>query len=136
MSTEKQDPKSTTEPPRIKTTKLPDLETEIPDEELEKATGGRSTAKLRPLYRLRLLSAALQKLGRKTMSNDKVDPSKKDPNISSADNLTKTTKSGDVEMTEEELKRVSGGYNGEKVGERSARILTRKLFTRIWERQP
>ncbi len=44
------------------------------------------------------------------MSNDKADPSKKDPNISSADNLTKTTKKGDVELTEEELKRVAGGY--------------------------
>ena len=43
------------------------------------------------------------------MSDDTVDPSNKDPQISSADNLTKTTKSDDVEMTEEELKRVSGG---------------------------
>jgi len=43
------------------------------------------------------------------MSTDKVDPSKKDPQISSADDLTKTTKKGDVELTEEELKRVSGG---------------------------
>jgi bacteriocin-like protein len=43
------------------------------------------------------------------MSNDKVDPSKKDPQISSADELTKTTKKGDVELSEEELKRVSGG---------------------------
>jgi hypothetical protein len=42
------------------------------------------------------------------MSNDKVDPSKKDPQISSADDLTKTKK-GDVELSEEELKRVSGG---------------------------
>jgi hypothetical protein len=39
MSTEKPDPKNTTEP-GVKTTKLPDLETEIPDEELEKASGG------------------------------------------------------------------------------------------------
>ena len=43
------------------------------------------------------------------MSNDKIDPSKKDAAISSADDLSKTAKSGDVEMTEEELKRVSGG---------------------------
>jgi bacteriocin-like protein len=43
------------------------------------------------------------------MSNDKSDPKKKDPQISSADDLTKTTKKGDVELTEEELKRVSGG---------------------------
>ena len=40
------------------------------------------------------------------MSND---PKAKDTNISSADDLTKTTKKGDVELTEEELKRVSGG---------------------------
>lgn len=39
MSTEKPDPKKTTEP-SVKTTKLPDEETEISDEELEKATGG------------------------------------------------------------------------------------------------
>jgi bacteriocin-like protein len=43
------------------------------------------------------------------MSTDKIDPSKKDANISSADDLTKTTKKGDVELNEEELKRVSGG---------------------------
>ena len=36
------------------------------------------------------------------------DPSKKDATISSADDLVKTNK-GDVELTEEELKRVSGG---------------------------
>lgn len=42
------------------------------------------------------------------MSDDKVDPSKKDPQIS-PDDLTKTTKKGDVELSEEELKRVSGG---------------------------
>jgi hypothetical protein len=44
------------------------------------------------------------------MSTDKADPSKKDPKISSADDLTKTTKKGDVELSEEELKRVAGGY--------------------------
>ena len=43
------------------------------------------------------------------MSNDTVDPSKKDPQISSADDLTKTTKKGDAELSEEELKRISGG---------------------------
>ena len=43
------------------------------------------------------------------MSDDKADPSNKDPKISSADDLTKTTKKGDVELSEEELKRVSGG---------------------------
>jgi hypothetical protein len=43
------------------------------------------------------------------MSTDKSDPSKKDPQISSTDDLTKTTKSGDVELGEEELKRVSAG---------------------------
>ena len=43
------------------------------------------------------------------MSNDKIDPSSKDPKISSADDLAKTANNGDVEMTEEELKRVSGG---------------------------
>jgi hypothetical protein len=43
------------------------------------------------------------------MSTDKSDPSKKDTTISSADDLVKTTKSGYVELTEEGLKRVSGG---------------------------
>ena len=43
------------------------------------------------------------------MSTDKADPGKKDTTISSADDLVKTTKSGDVELTEEALKRVSGG---------------------------
>jgi hypothetical protein len=50
-----------------------------------------------------------QNLGATTMSTDKIDPSKKDATISSADDLTKTTNKGDVELTEEELKRVSGG---------------------------
>jgi len=44
------------------------------------------------------------------MSTDKIDPSKKDTTISSADDLTKTTNKGDVELNEEELKRVSGGF--------------------------
>jgi hypothetical protein len=46
------------------------------------------------------------------MSEDiksKVEPKKKDTKISSADDLTKTSKSGDVELDEEELKRVTGG---------------------------
>jgi len=43
------------------------------------------------------------------MGDDKADPSKKDATISSADDLVKTTKSGDVELSEEELKRVVGG---------------------------
>jgi bacteriocin-like protein len=42
------------------------------------------------------------------MSTDKADPSTKDAAISSADDLVKTNK-GDVELTEEELKRVTGG---------------------------
>jgi len=46
------------------------------------------------------------------MSTDKIDPSKKDATISSADDLVKTTNSGDVELTEEELKRVTGGATG------------------------
>jgi bacteriocin-like protein len=37
------------------------------------------------------------------MSTDKADPSKKDTTISSADDLVKTAKSGDVELSEEEL---------------------------------
>jgi bacteriocin-like protein len=40
------------------------------------------------------------------MSTNKIDPSKKDATISSADDLVK---SGDVELSEEELKRVTGG---------------------------
>jgi len=43
------------------------------------------------------------------MGADKIDQNKKDATISSADDLVKTTKSSDVEMSEEELKRVSGG---------------------------
>ena len=43
------------------------------------------------------------------MTTDTIDPSNKDATISPADDLVKTTKSGDVELTEEELKRVSGG---------------------------
>jgi hypothetical protein len=49
------------------------------------------------------------------MSSDKSDPkskaepSKKGTKISPADDLTKTRKSGDIELDEEELKRVSGG---------------------------
>jgi hypothetical protein len=43
------------------------------------------------------------------MSTDKIDPSKKDATISSADDLVKTTRSADVELSEEELKRVAGG---------------------------
>jgi bacteriocin-like protein len=42
------------------------------------------------------------------MSTDNIDPSKKDTTISSADDLVKTNKA-DVELSEEELKRVSGG---------------------------
>jgi hypothetical protein len=36
-------------------------------------------------------------------------PNKKNMKISSADNLTKTRKSGDVELEEKELTRVAGG---------------------------
>jgi hypothetical protein len=43
------------------------------------------------------------------MSADKINPSEKDAKISSADDLTKTSKKSDVELTEEELKRVAGG---------------------------
>ena len=43
------------------------------------------------------------------MSTDKIDPNKKDATISSADDLVKTSKKGDLELTEEELKRVRGG---------------------------
>jgi type VI protein secretion system component Hcp len=46
------------------------------------------------------------------MSTDKTDASKKDATISSADDLTKTTSKGDVELSEEELKRVTGGDKG------------------------
>ena len=43
------------------------------------------------------------------MSTDKIDPSKQDTTISSSDDLTKTTNKGEVELSEEELKRVAGG---------------------------
>jgi bacteriocin-like protein len=42
------------------------------------------------------------------MNDDKIDPDKKGTQISSADDLAKTKK-GDAELSEEELKRVSGG---------------------------
>jgi len=51
------------------------------------------------------------------MSDDTVDPSKKDPQISSADDLVKPTKKSDVELSEEELKRVSGGTTFLKIGD-------------------
>jgi len=47
------------------------------------------------------------------MSTDKTDPSKKDATISSADDLVKISKSGDVELSEEDLKRVSGGQKAD-----------------------
>ena len=51
--------------------------------------------------------------GSDTMSNDKPVPDKVDPKketkISSADDLTKTGKSGDIELDEEELKQTTGG---------------------------
>jgi hypothetical protein len=46
---------------------------------------------------------------RHIISTDKIDPSKKDATISSADDLVKATKTSDVELSEEELKRVTGG---------------------------
>ncbi len=42
------------------------------------------------------------------MSTDKIDP-KKDANISSADDLAKTPTKSDVELTEDQLAKVSGG---------------------------
>jgi bacteriocin-like protein len=49
----------------------------------------------------------------KSMSNDrsKMQPSKNDTNISSADELAKTTKNGDIELEDKELEQVSGGKN-------------------------
>jgi bacteriocin-like protein len=54
------------------------------------------------------------------MSTDKIDPSKKDEKISSADDLVKTSKKGDVELTEDELAKVSGGLTVRKAGESQA----------------
>ena len=48
------------------------------------------------------------------MSNDKIDPSNKDANISSTDDLVKTTNAGKVELTEEQLNRVTGGRKAGK----------------------
>ena len=45
----------------------------------------------------------------KPIPKSKAEPSKKGTKISPADDLIKTSKSGDVELDEEELKRVSGG---------------------------
>jgi hypothetical protein len=43
-------------------------------------------------------------------------PSKTDAQISSADRLIKLSKSGDVQLDEKELNRVSGGVVVEKIG--------------------
>jgi type VI protein secretion system component Hcp len=43
------------------------------------------------------------------MSTNKIDPKNEGTKISSTDDLTKTTNKSDVELSEEELKRVSGG---------------------------
>jgi hypothetical protein len=48
-------------------------------------------------------------MGNESERKSTVQPNKKDTKISSADDLTKTSKTGDVELDEEELKRVSGG---------------------------
>ena len=48
------------------------------------------------------------------MSNDKIDPSNKDATISSTDDLVKTTNAGKVELTEEQLNRVTGGRKAGK----------------------
>jgi len=45
------------------------------------------------------------------MDDEKIDPSKKDTTISSAADLTKTTKKTDAELTEDELAKVSGGMS-------------------------
>jgi hypothetical protein len=48
------------------------------------------------------------------MSNDKPAPDKADPKSKETkilpDDLTKTNKSSDIELEEEELKRATGGY--------------------------
>jgi hypothetical protein len=49
-----------------------------------------------------------------TMSTDKIDPSNKDATISSTDDLVKTTQGGEVELTEEQLNRVTGGRKAGK----------------------
>jgi hypothetical protein len=60
-----------------------------------------------------------------TMSTDKIDPSKKDATISSsADDLVQATKSGDVELTEEQLNRVAGGR---KAGQGQQEFLVIKM---------
>jgi len=46
------------------------------------------------------------------MTTDKIDPSKRDTTISFADDLTKTTNKS-AELSEEELKRASGGRSYE-----------------------
>jgi hypothetical protein len=47
------------------------------------------------------------------MSTDNIDPSNKDATISSTDDVTKTTNKSDMELSEEQLKRVSGGLKFE-----------------------
>jgi hypothetical protein len=53
------------------------------------------------------------------MSTDKIDPNKKDAAISSTDDLVKTNK-GDVQLSEEELKGVTGGLSIQKVFDKAS----------------
>jgi len=58
------------------------------------------------------------------MSTDKIDPSNKNATISSTDDLVKTTNAGEVELTEEQLNRVTGGR---KAGKDQQEILVIKM---------
>ena len=51
----------------------------------------------------------------KPVPKSKAEPSKKGTKISSADELIKTGKSGDIELDEEALKRVAGGSIDDKM---------------------
>jgi hypothetical protein len=101
-----------------KTSKRGDIELE--EEELERVSGGwppfhvSSLERLGDLWRRRIpgLYICLKK-EEPTMSTDKPVPDKVDPKSEETkifpDDLTKTSKSGDIELDEEELKRTTGG---------------------------
>jgi hypothetical protein len=60
------------------------------------------------------------------MSTNKIDPSKKDATISSADDPTKTTNKGDAQLSEEELTRVTGGNGNAGVPYKEVKLGIRK----------
>ena len=60
------------------------------------------------------MSKDIKRKDRPSKIKTKDRPSNKDTKISSADDLTRTGKSGDIELDEEQLQRVSGGATTEE----------------------